>query len=92
MVLGALSAAMVLAQTGTVQQAALWERSKSSGLEHQTSTPKQAPPKSTEQAKAEETGVEEAVKWERAKDRAAERQAQIESGAASKNTTAKSKK
>jgi|SRR5215510_90275 len=88
-------AAMALAQTGTVQQAELWERSKPAAPTRQTNTTQHAQPKSAEPVKTDEAGVDEAVKWERAKDRAADRQAEIESGGTTtttKNTATKSKK
>jgi hypothetical protein len=70
-----LIAGTAMAQNGTVQQAALWQRAKPGAASRPPAAAKPADPKG---ASAQPTPpgpeVAAAVRWERAKDRAAQRQ------------------
>jgi hypothetical protein len=78
-------AAMALAQSGNVHQAALWQRAKDTVSTRQLSEQKPAQLSNTVTPPAPGDGnVEEAVRWERAKDQADKRQERIEAAAAAK--------
>jgi hypothetical protein len=86
-------AAMLMAQSGTVQQAALWQRAKDSTSSRQDRAAKPATTSpAVEESKSGDGGVDEALRWERAKDRAAKRQMQKDTAGSSGPAVSKSTK